>query len=77
RTETVNAAGLLVRNRPVAILVTGLLSLILLPVLALGFFLSQVGWPIGTVLVMFYVCMTVLCVAYTAIALGRAAFGRI
>ena len=77
RTEVVNASGLLVRNRPVAILVTGLLSLILLPVLAVGFFLSMVGWPIGIALVAIYTCITVLCVAYTAIALGRAAFIRI
>ena len=77
RTETVDATGLLVKDRPVAILVTGLLSLILLPVLAIGFFISSVGWPIGTVIVMFCVCITVLAVAYTAIALGRAAFGRI
>ena len=77
RSEVVNASGLLVRNRPVAILVTGLLSLILLPVLALGFFLSMVGWPIGVALVAIYTCITVLCVAYTAIALGRAAFIRI
>ncbi|MDO4532353.1 MAG: hypothetical protein Q4C36_01390 [Coriobacteriia bacterium] len=77
RTEVVDASGLLVRNRPVAILVTGLLSLILLPVLALGFFLSMVGWPIGVALVAIYTCITVLCVAYTAISLGRAAFIRI
>ena len=77
RTEVVDASGLLVRNRPVAILVTGLLSLILLPLLALGFFLSMVGWPIGVALVNIYTCITVLCVAYTAISLGRAAFIRI
>ena len=77
RTETVDSMGLLVKDRPVAILVTGLLSLILLPILALGFFLTSVGWPIGTVIVMFCVCITVLAVTYTAIALGRAAFGRI
>ena len=77
RTEVVNASGLLVRNRPVAILVTGLLSLILLPILALGFFLSMVGFSIGTALAEIYTCITVLCVAYTAISLGRAAFIRI
>ena len=77
RTETVNATGKLVRNRPVAILITGLLSLILIPVLAIAFFISLVGWPIGTVLLVICLCATVLCVTYTAIALGRAALPRV
>ena len=77
RTETVNATGKLVRNRPVAILVTGLLSLILLPVLIVAFLITIVGWPISLTLMAICTIATVLSVVYTAIALGRAAFPRI
>ena len=77
RTEVVDATGLLVRNRPVAILVTGLLSLILVPVLCFGLFLSIVGVPAGFVICLIFFGMTVLSVVYTAVALGRAALIRV
>lgn len=77
RTETVDASGRLVRNRPVAILVTGLLSLILIPAIIVGLFIARVGWPIAFTLCAIATVATVLSVAYAAIALGRAALPRV
>jgi len=77
RTETIDATGRLVKDRPVAILVTGLLSLILVPILLALLLISIVGWRVSLVLAFVFISMSIIAVTYTAIALGRAAFSRI
>jgi len=77
RTEVVDSTGRLVRNRPVAILITGILGLILLPVLGIGLLFTLVCWPISFALFALCLCITVLCIVYTAVALSRAAFPRL
>ena len=77
RTETIDSTGRLVKDRPVAILVTGLLSIILVPVLLTLLLISIVGWRVAVVLAFVFIAMGIISVTYTAIALGRAAFSRI
>lgn len=77
RTETIDATGRLTRNRPVAILVTGILSLILMPILIVALVITVVALPIGVILMSFGVGTVLIAEVYTAIALGRAILGRI
>lgn len=76
RTEVTDATGRLTRRRPVAILVTGLISIIAIPLAVIGLFICMVGWPVATALIACTVCVVVLSLVYTAVAIGRAAFPR-
>lgn len=77
RTEVVDATGALLKDRPLAIFLTGLLTLILMPVLIAALFITQVAWPIALALCFGYILVICFSVVYTAISLGRAIFGRI
>ena len=77
RTESVDKMGSLVKDRPLAILITGILSAILFPILILALFVTVFGWQVAIVLLAIMMCVTAFCVVYTAVALGRAAFSKV
>ena len=77
RTETTDATGKLTRNRPVAILLTGLLGLILLPVIFVLLCLSIILWPLAFSLLSLLAIVTFLSIVYTAIAFGRTVLKRV
>ena len=77
RSEVVDATGRLTRNRPVAILITGLLSIILMPVIMVGLLILIVSAPVSVLLFFIGVCASIIATTYTAIALGRTALPRV
>lgn len=77
RTEVIDATGRILRERPLAIFVTGLLTIILLPVLAITLLIPGVTAPISMLLCILLLIATVFAPIYTAIALGRAILPRV
>ena len=77
RTEVVDSMGRLTRNRPVAILITGLLSVILMPVLIFGLLILVASAPISLLLFLIGIAIVVMSIAYTSIALGRTILPRV
>lgn len=75
--RTVNATGAIVRNRPIATIISGLLAIIVIPAAILGLFISQIGWPVAGFLFALLLAATLISVPYGALALGRAFLRRI
>jgi hypothetical protein len=73
----VDGTGTLLKERPLAIFLTGLISIIVLPLLTVGLFATGVGWTVALALFFGCILATAFAGTYTAISIGRAVLSRV